>query len=82
MPSSPSPEEKLGDYIFKANPYAKTMEAMLDLVEHDYSAKTWSFKTGSYNVAKAILVPYCYTDKDGLEVKDYLLVGYAGSGGH
>ena len=81
--------KELGQLIFDANPYLKPpaaggrktkLEFMLDEVEMDYRGYQWTFKSGNDYVAKALRIPYCYTDADGVEVRDYLLIGYEGGG--
>jgi hypothetical protein len=41
----------------------------------------WYFRNGTYRIAKAIRIPYRYTNDEGLTVKEYLLIGYEGAGG-
>jgi len=52
-----------------------------DDVEHDYASTYWTFKGTSHYIKKAIRIPYCFTDKDGQKVRDYILVGFEGGGG-
>jgi len=60
----------------------KALEVMLeDDVEHDYASTYWTFKGTSHYIKKAIRIPYCFTDKDGQKVRDYILVGFEGGGG-
>jgi len=78
--------EQLGEYIFKANPYTKqqapaTMNPCLEETEKDYKSVEWDFKTASYRVNLALRIPYYFTDEYGQTVKDYLLIGFEGSGG-
>ena len=55
---------------------------MLKGIEQDAKyGGSWNFRTGSYRVAKALRIPYCYKDAQGVEIKEYLLIGYEGSGG-
>ncbi len=77
--------EQLGEYIFKANPYTKqdptTMNPCLEETEKYYKSVEWDFKTASYRVNVALRIPYYFTDEYGQTVKDYLLIGFEGSGG-
>src|SRR6266446_364410 len=78
--------EQLGEYIFKANPYTKqqapaTMNPCLEETEKYYKSVEWDFKTASYRVNLALRIPYYFTDEYGQTVKDYLLIGFEGSGG-
>jgi hypothetical protein len=57
------------------------MKPMLEEAEKDYQGSTWYFKTGSLRVALGLRIPYCFTDKSGQEIKEYLLTGFEGSGG-
>ena len=79
----PTPQQALWDYILGANPYKpQNQQVMLDETEWDVYAGTWAFKGQPQRIAKAIRIPYCYTDpKTNLPVLDYLLIGYEGSGG-
>ena len=75
----------LGQLIFDENPYStqaspKQFEVMLNETEMSYRGMQWYFKNGSNYVAKALRIPYCYKDKDGHEIRDYLLIGYEGGG--
>jgi len=36
---------------------------------------------GFHRIAKALRIAYCYKDAQGVEIKEYLLIGYEGSGG-
>ena len=76
----------LGQLIFDENPYSpqvspKQFEVMLNETEMSYRGMQWYFKNGSNYVAKALRIPYCYTDKDGHVIRDYLLIGYEGGAG-
>ena len=78
--------QQLGDYIFKANPYTRqqgpsTMTPRLEETEKYYESVTWNFKTTSCRVNLALRIPYYFTDEYGQTVKDYLLIGFEGSGG-
>lgn len=75
----------LGKLIFEANPYIpkgapKNFEFMFKDTEMSYKGMQWYFKNGSNYVGKAMRIPYCFTDEDGIEVKDYLLIGFEGGG--
>jgi hypothetical protein len=49
--------------------------------EDSYQAGYWKFKDRSLHIAKAIRFPYTYIDENGNKVKEYILIGYEGSGG-
>ena len=81
-PSDPPTAADLGNLIFLENPYGQQIELMFDGIELDANYEgTWDFRTGKYRIAKALRIPYCYTDKQGVEIREYLLIGYEGSGG-
>ena len=83
--------QQLGDYIFKANPYTRkknptdpnpsAMDPMLTETEKEYQTVVWKFKEASYRVPWSLRIPYCFTDENGQTVREYLLIGYEGSGG-
>jgi len=83
--------QQLGDYICDANPYTRkeeandqfptAMNASLEETEKAYTWVEWKFKTGMQGVGLALRIPYYFTDKDGQTVKNYLLIGFEGSGG-
>ncbi len=78
--------QQLGEYIFKANPYTRrppstTMAPRLEETEKDYKSVEWNFKTASHRVNLPLRIPYYFTDVYGQTVKDYLLIGFEGSGG-
>jgi hypothetical protein len=83
-----TPEHLLGAYIARANPYKlspsdpkpKDFELMLDQVEKDKYGAKWYFRNQEYRIAGALRIPYCFTDKDGQEVMDYILIGFEGMG--
>ena len=87
MAAAPKPEQVLWDYIVGANPYkpkGKQVEMMFEEIEWDNYTQSsdWKFKGQPQHIARAIRIPYCYTDPDtNLPVRDYLLIGYEGSGG-
>ena len=81
-----TPPRDLGQLIFDETPYStqvspKQFEVMLNETEVDYKGLEWYFKNGDNYVKKALRIPYCYTDKNGHEIRDYLLIGYEGGGG-
>ncbi len=98
MPIVNSDPCDLGRLIFDADPYIKApppppvpparpphkvaLQFMLDETEVDKSGNQWYFKGASSYVAKALRIPYCYMDADGLIIQDYLLVGFEGGGGY
>jgi len=91
MSNGSTPEQKLGDYIFKSNPYTQKenpgdpyptpMQPLLEDTEEEYYTTVWYFRNGSYRIAKALRIPYRYTNDEGLPVREYLLIGYEGAGG-
>ena len=75
----------LGQLIFDETPYSnqvapKQFEIMIDETEVDYKGLEWYFKNGENYVKKALRIPYSYMDKNGHEIRDYLLIGYEGGG--
>ena len=82
----PTPQELLGQLIFKANPYtqyqnAPAMQPTLNETEADSYSGLWNFKDSPQRVALALRIPYTYTDEHGITLRDYLLIGFEGSGG-
>jgi len=76
----------LGQLIFDENPYStqvppKSYKVIIEETEVAYRELEWYFKNGENYVAKALRIPYTYTDKNGHEIRDYLLIGYEGGGG-
>jgi hypothetical protein len=49
--------------------------------EDSYQAGYWKFRDRSLHIAKAIRIPYIYIDENGNKVREYILIGYEGSGG-
>jgi hypothetical protein len=83
--SSMDPKD-LGQLIFDENPYSaqqppKKFKMFLEETELAYRDLEWYFKNGENYVAKALRIPYSYTDQNGHEIRDYLLVGFEGGGG-
>ena len=77
---------QLGQLIFDETPYStqvppKQFKVLIEETEVDYRGSEWYFKNGDNYVAKALRIPYTYTDKNGHEIRDYLLIGYEGGGG-
>ena len=86
----------LGEQIDKRNPYSfldpnvvpagsSSMHlpanfAQLPIEEDAYVTGSWQFKDRSVRIAKALRIPYTYQDKHGNFVREYLLIGYEGSG--
>lgn len=80
----------LGQLIFDENPYSptppppakKTLNLKIEETEVSYRPEMeWYFKNTSNYVKKALRIPYSYTDTDGHEIVDYLLIGFEGGGG-
>jgi len=57
------------------------MDPMLAETEKDYQAIEWKFKTATHRVAWSLRIPYCFTDKYGQTVREYLLIGFEGGSG-
>ena len=73
----------LGQLIFDENPYfkpPKKPKLILEETEVAYRDLEWYFKNGENYVAKALRIPYTYTDDRGHEIRDYLLIGFEGGG--
>ena len=51
-----------------------------EIEEDAYVTGSWQFKDRSLRVKKIIRLPYTYQDAHGNIVRDYLLIGYEGSG--
>jgi hypothetical protein len=51
-----------------------------DIEEDAYVNGSWQFKGRSVRIAKSIRLPYTYQDEHGNIVREYLLIGYEGSG--
>jgi len=52
----------------------------LPIEEDAYVTGSWQFRDRSVRIAKAIRIPYTYQDEHGNFVREYLLIGYEGSG--
>ncbi len=52
----------------------------LEIEEDAYVTDSWQFKGRSVRIAKAIRLPYTYQDAHGNIIREYLLIGYEGSG--
>lgn len=71
------------DVIDKANPYTHAPNFADPLfVEKQLDAGKWTFKGVPYEIEKALKIPYTYQDDDGLDVTEYLLIGFAGGGAY
>jgi len=73
--------------IAAANPYLNAQttgpEYEPDLtIEQQADVGGWSFKGVPHHIEKAIRIPYTYTDGNGVEIRDYLLIGYEGGGAY
>jgi hypothetical protein len=42
----------------------------------------WSFKGVPHYIERAIRIPYTYVDENGITIRDYILIGYAGGGAY
>ena len=80
--------DELGRYIARANPYKgnpqdaepQNFDVMLDETEKDKYGVKWYFRGQELRIAAALRIPYCFTDKDGQPVRDYILIGFEGMG--
>ena len=85
----------LGEQIDKRNPYSFLDGSLpvgtssmhlpanfqqLPIEEDAYVTGSWQFRDRSVRIAKAIRIPYTYQDGHGNIVREYLLIGYEGSG--
>jgi len=57
------------------------MNPDLTETEKNYQVVEWKFKNDTVRVALSLRIPYYFTDEYGQTVKDYLLIGFEGSGG-
>jgi hypothetical protein len=76
--------KKLAETICKRNPYGVMQLAanwQSEIEEDSYEIGSWRFKDRSPRVAKALRIPYTYRDQDDNIIKEYLLIGFEGSGG-
>jgi len=90
-PNPATTAQALGEYIFNASPYTRkeesddsfptAMNPDLTETEKNYQVVEWKFKNDTVRVAQALRIPYYFTDEYGQTVKDYLLIGFEGSGG-
>ena len=90
-PNPATTAQALGEYIFNANPYTRkeesddsfptAMNPDLTETEKNYQVVEWKFKNDTVRVALSLRIPYYFTDEYGQTVKDYLLIGFEGSGG-
>jgi hypothetical protein len=48
--------------------------------EEYYPVRTWEFQGMAKPIAKAIRIPYIYSDENGNWVRAHILVGFEGSG--
>lgn len=79
------------DVITKANPYTGAgtgatgpiyePDATL-VIEQQLDVGTWNFKGVPHFIEKAIRIPYTYIDVNGVQIRDYLLIGYEGGGAY
>lgn len=73
--------------IQQANPYTDppaTQANFVDppVVEQQADAGTWTFKGVPHHIEKALRIPYTYTDANGVHIREYLLIGFAGGGAY
>lgn len=89
---TPQEHGELGEQIDKRNPYSFLQQPnnssmdlpanfpQLSIEEDSYAIGSWKFKDRSVRIVKAIRIPYTYQDKQGNFIREYLLIGYEGSG--
>ena len=73
--------------IDDANPYTQPPAGPAvfvnpPVVEQQLDVGTWNFKGGPHYIEKAIKIPYTYTDANGVHIREYILIGYAGGGAY
>jgi hypothetical protein len=51
-------------------------------VEKQADLGTWIFKGTPHYIERALRIAYTYTDANGVTIKEYLLIGYAGGGAY
>lgn len=76
-------DRELGEAICERTPYEsmRLAEHWQDGIEWDEQRILWSFRGVDSRVGRAIRIPVIITHK-GEEYKDWLLIGYEGSGGY
>ena len=52
------------------------------IVEQQLDAGPWTFKGVPHHIEKALRIPYIYLDDDGVQIREYLLIGFAGGGAY
>jgi hypothetical protein len=71
----------------QANPYTDlplnppVFETPL-VVEQQLDVGQWTFKGVPHEIEKALKIPYTYKDENGVEIREYLLIGFAGGGAY
>jgi hypothetical protein len=69
--------------INNADPYTNAPNFDLNpVVEQQLEVGHWHFKGVPYFIEKALRIPYTYVDKNGVHIKDYLLIGFEGGGAY
>jgi hypothetical protein len=82
------PSLTLEQLIAAANPYLPTDNSSTPdyetpiIIEQQLDVGGWSFKGVPHHIEKAIRIPYTYYDDHGVQVRDYLLIGYEGGGAY
>ena len=54
----------------------------LIVVEQQVDLGMWAFKGVPYYIERALKIPYKYQDENGVDIEDYLLIGFAGGGAY
>ncbi len=81
-------QNQLQDVVEAANPYtpnypAKKMAFYNPIVvEQQVDLGMWAFKGVPYYIERALKIPYKYQDENGVDIEDYLLIGFAGGGAY
>ncbi len=84
----PPPPLTLEELIAAANPYLPTANSTTPgydpsiIIEQQLDVGGWNFKGVPHHIEKAIRIPYTYYDDHGVQIRDYLLIGYEGGGAY
>ena len=84
----PPPPLTLEELIAAANPYLPTANSTTPgydpsiIIEQQLDVGGWNFKRVPHHIEKAIRIPYTYYDDQGVQIRDYLLIGYEGGGAY
>jgi len=79
---------ELQDVVEAANPYTPnypTQTMAFDdpiVVEQQVDLGMWTFKGVPHYIERALKIPYKYQDEHGVDIEEYLLIGFAGGGAY